>query len=128
MLEKHRFRYEIGRMAAERRLCAYIELAERVADAYRKKTTTDWEKREWVAPLNSAKNYFYDHRFFFSRALGSAFRAVSKSLQADAPKKEILETNLNDFFRAIREDLLLDDLEASATRAIKAAVAPAPTE
>ncbi len=127
-LERHRFRYEIGRMAAERRLSAYIELAELVADAYRKKTTTDWEKKEWVAPLNDAKNYYYDHRFFFSKRLGSTFRAIVKGLGMDAPKREILETNLNDFFTAVREDLLLGDLEASAARAIKAAATVSPGE
>lgn len=122
-LERHKFRYEIGRMAAEKRLAAYVMLAAMVSEAYRKKTTLDWALKEWVVPLNDAKNYYYDNRFYFSRELGAAFRDVSKSLQAEYPKKEVLELNLNSFFHVVRSDLLLADLEESAQRAVKAAVA-----
>lgn len=121
-LERHRFRYEIGRMAAERRLLAYIELAAKLATAYRKKTTTDWEKKEWVTPLHDAKNFYYDNRFFFSSRLGLRFRDVASSLGLEHPKKELLEQHLNEFFSVVRTDLLLEDLEHSAYRAIKAAV------
>jgi len=122
-LERHKFRYEIGRIAAEKRLCAYTDLAARLATAYRKKTTTDWEKKEWVAPLHEAKNFYYDHRFYFSVDLGRAFRDVAEGLGLDYPKREVLEKNLNAFFDVVRRDLLLADLEESAYRAVKAAVA-----
>ena len=122
-LERHRFRYEIGRMAAERRLGAYVELAALLATAYRKKTTTDWEKKEWVSPLHDAKNFYYDHRFFFSPECGGAFRSLADGLGMDHPKRDILEQNLNSFLDVVRRDLLLADLEESAYRAVKAAAA-----
>jgi hypothetical protein len=122
-LERHRFRYEIGRMAAEKRLDAYCRLAGLVSEAYRKKTTLDWKLKEWVAPVNAAKNFYYDNRYYFSAALGGAFRDVAKGLQHEHPSRDKLEQDLNAFFRAVRDDLLLADLEESAQRAVKAAVA-----
>jgi hypothetical protein len=122
-LERHKFRYEIGRMTAERRLDGYCTLAALVSTAYRKKTTTDWSLKEWVAPLYDAKNYYYDNRYYFSTALGTAFREVSKDLQHEHPNRDRLEQHLNAFFRAVRADLLLADLEESAQHAIKAAAA-----
>ena len=122
-LERHKFRYEIGRMTAERRLEAYCALASKVSEAYRKKTTIDWNLMEWVEPLNHAKNYFYDNRYYFSGDLGNAFRNVAKGLAHEHPNRDRLEESLNAFFHAVKADLLLGDLEESAQRAIKAAVA-----
>ncbi len=121
-LERHKFRYEIGRMAAEKRLQAYIDLASLACAAYRKRFSCDWATGEWKDTCHTFFNYYYDNRFFFSQRLGEAFGTLRQSLNVEYPKREIVEQHLNVFFDTVSADLLLSDLEESARRAVKAAV------
>jgi len=119
-LERDRFRHDIASRTAEARLTVHTELAAKVADAYRKTINRGGDHNH---PLDSAKNYYYDNRFFFSRDLGNAFRSISKSLAVKNPNKQVLEENLNTFFNVIRDDLLLKDLSESVSRAVSTAKA-----
>ena len=121
-LERHKFRYEIGRITAEKRLEAYIALASLACCAYRTRFSTDWETGEWKQSYHEFVNYFYDNRYFFSRSLGEAFGRLKESLSLDFPKRDIAEEHLNAFYEVVRDDLLLSDLEESARRAVEAAV------
>jgi hypothetical protein len=121
-LERHKFRYEIGRIAAEKRLQAYIDLAAHACLAYRKRFSTDWSTGEWKDSYHLFANYYYDNRFFFSQSLGESFGNLKQSLNVEYPKREIVEQHLNAFFDTVSADLLLADLEESARRAVKAAV------
>ena len=114
-VERDRFRHDIASRTAEVRLIVYRELAAKVAATYREKV--NWGPRAKDL-LNETKNHYYDHRFFFSPALGQAFRQITNSLAADSFKKEQAEDNLNQFFNVVRDDLLLKDLSDSVGRAV----------
>ncbi len=114
-LERDRFRHEVATRTADERLKVYIQLAAKVAEAHRAKMNSQPTVQQL---LDSAKNYYYDNRFFFSSRLGAAFRKADESLAIAAANKDILRDNVNGFFDAVRADLLLEDLAESVTRAV----------
>lgn len=114
-VERDRFRHDVASQTAEERLKAYVELAKKVALAYRTKVNAQSGAQ---TALDEAKNFYYDNRFFFSNTAGSAFREAEESLSLPTPSRDILTKNLNDFYNTVREDLLLRDLAESVQRAV----------
>lgn len=114
-VERDRFRHDIACKTTETRLGVHVDLASALAEAYR-------DKRNCAASaqkkLDDFKNFYYDHRYFFSPQLGTAFRDVVKSLSHERCDPNILEDNVNTFFNAIRDDLLLPELSQSVSRAV----------
>lgn len=115
-VERDRFRHDIACRTADVRLTAHKDLTLVVSKAYRDKRNCSSDAQQ---ALLDAKNFYYDNRYFFSPQLGTAFMDVAKSLALARCDTTILENNMNAFFNCVRDDLLLRDLSASVSRAIR---------
>jgi hypothetical protein len=106
-VERHRFRHEIGHVAARERMTAYMKLGELATRTYRKTMGGgDWKDPQVVAAAlgarNEAKNYFYDHHYFFSSA--AVPTAASTSVGDDRGDRPTMEKAFREFDSAIALD------------------------
>lgn len=144
VIERSRFRHDIGQLTAKHRLDRHLELLTRANDATREAANSASPKAKASAKAedmyNDFRNFFYDNSLFWSEELKSAlmtrkgdglmnggliyrlrrFVMSSSSNQVELNEwKNIAFSDLRSVTAQVREDLLIDDLDRSVRRAVQ---------